>query len=247
MTKISCILFLLLSFVLSTAFAQVDPVAGSTNNATTSAQNFNLFEAVDSTQSAVQRRSRASQGARATISQPEFTLLGTTRIGDRYTAILNHRDGSTIVIRARPDANTRISQYSQYAIVDIGAGKVSVRFPGESQCVAFPDKGVSCNSAGNIAQLSLANGAPLASRPVQVLETGTAQALRQEVVGTDAEPGGNASNPFAALRDRTASRGDANAAANTNRRFTPRRIAPEDVPDGMRVVSTPFGDRLVEQ
>ena len=245
MTKLSCLLILILSLVLSTAFAQVDAVAGSANNATSSAQNFNLFEAVDSTQSAVQRRSRASQGARATISQPEFTLLGTTRIGDRYTAILNHRDGSTIVIRARPDANTRISQYSQYAIVDIGAGKVSVRFPGESQCVAFPDKGVSCNSAGNIAQLSLANGAPLASRPVQVLETVTETG--QEVGGTDAEPGAAANNPFAALRDRTASRGDANAAANTNRRFTPRRIAPEDVPDGMRVVSTPFGDRLVEQ
>ena len=29
--------------------------------------------------------------------------------------------------------------------------------------------------------------------------------------------------------------------------FTPRRINPEDVPPGMRVVSTPFGDRLVEE
>ena len=133
------------------------------------------------------------------------------------------------------------------ASVERGPGKVPVRFPGESRWGAFEDKGVSCNRAGNIAELSLTNGAPLASRPVQVLETVTAQAPGQEVVGTDAEPGGNASNPFAALRDRTASRGDANAAANTNRRFTPRRIAPEDVPDGMRVVSTTFGARLVEQ
>jgi hypothetical protein len=30
------------------------------------------------------------------------------------------------------------------------------------------------------------------------------------------------------------------------RRFRPRRINPDQVPDGMRVVSTPFGDRLVD-
>lgn len=53
-------------------------------------------------------------------------------------------------------------------------------------------------------------------------------------------------NPFAALR---AVR-EANAAADSppdpnSVRIQLRRIAPEDVPDGMRVVSTPFGDRLV--
>ena len=36
-------------------------------------------------------------------------------------------------------------------------------------------------------------------------------------------------------------------APNQPARFQPRRIPPEDVPPGYRVVSTPFGDRLVEQ
>jgi len=59
--------------------------------------------------------------------------------------------------------------------------------------------------------------------------------------------------PFAALSAAAAenSAGNANASRAGGRngadRFTPRRISPEDVPPGMRVVSTPFGDRLVDQ
>ena len=51
-------------------------------------------------------------------------------------------------------------------------------------------------------------------------------------------------NPFEALRSRAQ-----NGAPPPERpdRFQPRRIDPADVPPGMRVVSTPFGDRLVEE
>jgi hypothetical protein len=55
-------------------------------------------------------------------------------------------------------------------------------------------------------------------------------------------------NPFEAL---SAAQVDDDNPAQKNggreNRFAPRRISPEDVPSGMRVVSTPFGDRLVEQ
>ncbi|MBT8146719.1 MAG: hypothetical protein KJN90_07680, partial [Gammaproteobacteria bacterium] len=55
-------------------------------------------------------------------------------------------------------------------------------------------------------------------------------------------------NPFAALRARALQNGDAPApSASPRRSFTPRRIDPADVPPGMRVVSTPFGDRLVRE
>ena len=55
-------------------------------------------------------------------------------------------------------------------------------------------------------------------------------------------------NPFAALRARAVENGNApEPATNSRRSFTPRRIDPADVPPGMRVVSTPFGDRLVPE
>ena len=49
-------------------------------------------------------------------------------------------------------------------------------------------------------------------------------------------------NPFEAIRAR-ANNPDSNT---DNNNFRPRRIDPDDVPPGMRIVSTPFGDRLVE-
>ena len=49
-------------------------------------------------------------------------------------------------------------------------------------------------------------------------------------------------NPFEELLQR-ASNPDSEISTSS---FEPRRIDPEDIPSGMRVVSTPFGDRLVE-
>ena len=51
------------------------------------------------------------------------------------------------------------------------------------------------------------------------------------------------SNPFEALLQRAAS-GDSEADETV---LEPTRINPANVPPGMRVVSTPFGDRLVEE
>jgi hypothetical protein len=60
-----------------------------------------------------------------------------------------------------------------------------------------------------------------------------------------------ADNPFAAALRAAAQNERAGNAGQRGpfnaERFQPRRIAPEDVPPGMRVVRTPFGDRLVEQ
>ena len=50
-------------------------------------------------------------------------------------------------------------------------------------------------------------------------------------------------NPFEAIARRSR---NPESDTTENQQFRPRRINPEDVPAGMRVVSTPFGDRLVE-
>ena len=50
-------------------------------------------------------------------------------------------------------------------------------------------------------------------------------------------------NPFEALLERASGQ---DSDVDTTSSFEPRRIDPLDVPSGMRIVSTPFGDRLVE-
>jgi hypothetical protein len=54
-------------------------------------------------------------------------------------------------------------------------------------------------------------------------------------------------NPFAAALRAAREREEPDAAASRaeEQRFRPRRIDPEDVPEGYRLVRTPFGDRVV--
>ena len=129
--------------------------------------------------------------------------------------------------------------------MDVGAGQTSIRYPDNVPCVEFLERGVSCSTAANIAALSLTTGEPLpnnvagsADRELEALANETA-----DEAAADEPP----TNPFEALRNRQENNGALGGRAGDNGRFTPRRISPEDVPPGMRVVSTPFGDRLVEQ
>jgi len=210
----------------------------------TSSQSLTLFEDVETAASRGRPAGRAAREARATTAQPEFTLVGVSRIGAKYSAILRGKDGESFIVKADPAATTLIPEHSDYAIVDVTAGGVSIRYPSTNACIEFSDRGVSCSSAANIAELVLANGSPLArSNPAaSELAAEASTASGEEIIEGQANP----SNPFEALRN--GRRGDTlNAGTGaTSARFAPRRIDPEDVPEGKRIVATPFGDRLVD-
>ena len=202
-------------------------------------QQLNLFEEIETNNSSPSSsRNRADDGPRGGSTSPEFTLIGTSHIGGEYSVIIQHRGGDTLIVKAGSNSSTQIPGYSGYSILDVGSGSISIRYPENVSCVEFRDQGVSCVGGGNIAALSLTNGEPLSGN-----EAEASQATTRSSETAVNEP---LMNPFEALRaqqnnDAVSSRdGD-------NDRFTPRRILPEDVPSGMRVVSTPFGDRLVEQ
>jgi len=205
-------------------------------------QQLNLFEEIETNNnSSRDARNRTASGSRAGAASPEFTLIGTSRIGGKYSVIIQHRGGDTLMVKASLNSTTQIPGYSGYSILDVSSGSISIRYPENISCVEFRDQGVSCDGAMNIAALSLANGEPL---PGQEVETSQA-AGRSNETAADELP----TNPFEALLSRENNVPVSNRDGNFDRseRFTPRRIDPEDVPPGMNVVSTPFGDRLVEQ
>lgn len=208
-------------------------------------QSLTLFEAVETAEQRGRAVDRPTRESRVTTAEPEFTLVGVSRIGSNYSAILKHREGENILVKGDSFANTPIPGHGDYALVDINAGSVSISFPGNNACMDFSDRGVTCSSAGNIAELVLANGEPLAPRNPPRGEAETDAESIEEVFAARSDP----NNPFEALRNaRRIEAGDATGNPdNPAGRFTPRRINPEDVPDGFRVVATPFGDRLVEQ
>ncbi len=194
-------------------------------------QEFSLFGEVDASSSGSDpderpngRRGRAS--AASSAAEPEFTLVGTSRIGDRYSAILKNRDGTEVVVTSESGRSTGIEGYSQYSVVDVGPGRVSIQYPGSSSCVEYRDQGVSCNTAANIASLELTVGDPI---PRAVITAREEEVEVEEAADSEEEPEEPA-NPFAALRARALQNGDApGPSANPRRSFTPRRIDPADV------------------
>lgn len=208
------------------------------------AQDFSLFEPVEIPSGSTAGQSRPNRESRATAVQPEFTLLGSSRIGDKMSIILSHRGGEKIVIRTAIGSSIAVPDYRGYLVVATEAGKVSLTMPPDSPCIDFPDSGVRCS--GEVAELTLPN------RPV-VASNSRANAVNESSQATDTtDVVEDSGNPFARMRARTLNGDNADQPvvendAERSRRFTPRRIDPSDVPPGMRVVSTPFGDRLVEQ
>lgn len=230
---------------------------------------FRLFEDVEQSSSnssrSAQRRATRN-GGEPDVPEPEFTLQGTSRIGDDYKAILLNKSGSTVIVEVEPGSSTGVEGYRGYAVVDIGGGRVSLQLPDDTPCIESSGRGVECSSTSNIALLSLAIGEPLAAR-VRAEEVNPAPDESSTAPEENTQPaadGTDRTNPFEAISRQNAGQtaaasalgntpgnvtgaAAAGTAATPARQFTPRRISPEEVPAGMRVVSTPFGDRLVEQ
>ena len=207
-----------------------------------SPQILTLFEETD-TNLGVSREEQSRAARRDSdgnlITGPEFTLVGTARIGRNSLVVLKDRLGEIISINMSAGASTSIPSHSGFQIVDVGSGNAAIQFPNDSRCVEFLDQGVGCET-DNIARLVLTNAKPLerASGGAMLNSGSIAGSLPQGVAEQE-----NESNPFEAILQRAANP-DSGVEGTA---FEPRRIKPEDVPPGMRVVSTPFGDRLVEQ
>jgi hypothetical protein len=239
----------LLSFIFCLLVANV--VNAQTTDINSAGQTaFTLFEGIESNEPRHDSPSiRPTRESRVTAAEPEFTLVGTSRIGDSYSAILKHRSGDNVVVRSGPGSTTPVTGYPDYLISDVGAGNLSLRYPVGTPCEDHLEQGVSCTNIANTARLELVNGEALAVQRTLNNVEGSAEQGEAVPAGINPETG-EPINPFEAIRAARAAGinpSDAAAAANGRPRFTPRRIADEDVPPGMRKVSTPFGDRLVEE
>ena len=209
------------------------------------AQSLELFEDVERTNSNANLRAGRNSGgnsAAPSLTEPEFLLIGASRIGDRRRVVLSHRSGETVTVPMPADGRASIPGHEQFRIVTNEAGRVAIQYPVGSSCVESADRGVSCDAAANIAWLSL-RPAPAPEQFVVDLNENIDEESDADAQVRDAaeDLARDPNNPFARLRAEALGQ-DVPPAG----RFRPRRIDPSQVPPGMRVVSTPFGDRLVE-
>lgn len=206
------------------------------------AQDLNLFEPVEIPNNASSPDSIQAREQRNLPNVPAFTLLGTSRIGSTLRASLVDNNGEVVRVVMGDEESTPIPGYAGYNLIRVDSRSVAISQPTNTPCVAASDKGVECSSDG-LTQLSLTTAAPIAVAPTAVASADSNDEIA--AAAGEEEP----DNPFAAAlraaaQNESATRGRGGRAINE--RFEVRRIAPEDIPEGMRVVRTPFGDRLVE-
>lgn len=164
----------------------------------------------------------SSRGSGAVSNGPAFVLLGTTRIGDRYSAMLRHRDGGQVVVVSENGTVAPIDGYTDFAVLKIEAGHVAIQRPDDLPCVAYPGLGVSC-TAVNVTALDLRIAGPDAATaiPRQPVFAGSA-----DLSEVDAEPG----SFIESLQDKAEARGE----------------KPE-VPAGLQLLETSSGYRLIPE
>jgi hypothetical protein len=154
--------------------------------------------------------------------QRDFFLKGTSIIGDKRAAILKGPDGKEFV-QFLDNAYTPIKNYSDYHLLKIEPGKVHIEYPAESPCRNNnEEKGIKCTADdnGKTALLTLMSQKALPPRKLPP------PAVTQQPADTEKEA-------------------ERNKRKELYRGFKKQVIKDEDVPPGMRVIRTPFGDRLV--
>ncbi len=196
----------------------------------------------------------SKQSARRTNAKPDFILRSTSRFGSTYKALLQAKNGDEVPIVWRQGSSVAIDGYRAYKVLNIGSKTVSIRLPEGKTCEEDEANGVKCTLENTVATLYLANAKPIAAKA-------KAMSLADANSNSTNNRDGNKSqkeqefNPFAnaIIKQQPKLSAERKAILAANRKknaeafrdFKIKKISEDEVPEGMRVVVTPFGDRLV--
>ena len=231
------------------------------------AQELSLFEPVES--AAAGEQPEGPQPFVAQNGQPAFTVRGTLQVGDQYRVTLVDRSGQSRMVRWQSGAVVPLPGIDGFSVVRVDARTVALRHPASDPCIAAAPQGVTCEDgvtsllrvATATAPLQQAPSAapapqpageqPAALPPMNPFEAAIrAQAAQEEAGGQPAA----FVNPFSGETQiidlgppEQRQQREARQQARQQRldRLQLQRIPADQVPPGMRVVTTPFGDRLV--
>jgi len=210
------------------------------------AETLNLFEPLE--RQSIPEPLQVEQAPFAPVvagSSEPFTMIGTSRLGDRWRARVRSPSGQVLTVDLDPDAPVMIPGYPGYSILAASTRELVIQHPSSSPCVPRTEQGVMCTS-GTEARLSIATASPLAPVPQPTTTANTPAVSGSEPIPSEVP----ADNPFAAAlraaRERAESEG-VPLEVMEGERFRPRRIDPADVPPGSRLIRTPFGDRIITE
>ncbi|MDO9478470.1 MAG: hypothetical protein Q7L07_17310 [Pseudohongiella sp.] len=210
------------------------------------AESLNLFEPVERQAAPEPQQIQQSPSVQvATSSAEPFTMIGTSRLGDRWRARVRSPSGQILTVDLDPKMPVTIPGFPGYTIAAASTRELVINHPASSPCVPRSDKGVNCTNVSE-ARLSIATASPLAPAPQQAAQFETAATSGAEATVTEVSP----DNPFAAALRAARERAEAEGMPvqmMEGERFRPRRIDPSEVPPGSRLIRTPFGDRIITE
>ncbi|RKZ51643.1 MAG: hypothetical protein DRR16_00970 [Candidatus Parabeggiatoa sp. nov. 3] len=152
--------------------------------------------------------------------QKDFVLQGTSRFGSRRAAVLKGPNNKSFIQYFENNTRTPLKGFEEYYLVSVQAREVQIEYPADFPCHKDkPKKGLRCDK--------IANG-----KTVAILNLKRNEAL----------PPPKASPKKTAKKSKV---DEQKKRKELYKNFKKRVIKDEDVPAGMRVVRTPFGDRLV--
>jgi hypothetical protein len=170
--------------------------------------------------------------------QKDFVLKGVSQIGNRYIVFLEAPNSKMIQVDMGSKRRVSINNgFPDYHLIRMTDREVKIDYPDNAPCRrSNPQKGIKCVNGGKSATLDFTVGKPLASNTV-----------------VSSNPP-NQVNPFLAAMNKNKQLSEEEKAKREEalqkrrelyKNFKRQVIKDEDVPEGMRVVRTPFGDRLV--
>ena len=218
-------------------------------------QELDLFQAVENTEENQENSRRTVRPERQT-TEPAFTLVGTSRFGERYVASLLARDGQKVTVEWEKSQAKEILGYRGFSVVDMGSRRVTLDLPENESCVENEAKGVKCN--GSYALLSLSVAQPIEQIAEQNRNTNI---VAESAPGTESESDAEEAeseprvfrNPFTGEMQELPELTPEEQAAREERRqrraeqfrnFEIVRIPDDEIPEGMQRIRTPFGDSL---
>jgi hypothetical protein len=153
--------------------------------------------------------------------QKNFTLIGTSLIGKRLTAYLVAPNGKQMIQRLRKNSLNKINGFSDYSLLEIKPRSIKILYPDKSPCVKSDEKkGVYCSKDQQTATLELKRGKPTKSK-IKPKPKLTKKQLKKR------------------------NKADIEKRKKLYKNNKRKIIKDEDAPAGMKVLHTPFGDRLI--
>ncbi len=165
---------------------------------------------------------KVAKKPKALKPQQDFMLKGISYLGRKHRVILKLPDGKERLVTWKPKQKRPIPGFAAYKITDVNVDdrEVKIAYPKIAPCRKNNEsKGVSCESETE-AKVAFVYGKPSAM-PVAAKR-----------------PAGNTKN-------KTNNNTQAKGGTDLAKRFEKQLIGDSDIPEGMRRVRTPFGDRLV--